>query len=67
MYETIKAGENIIYICIFIYVWENISYMHNNNIGRYSSYLRQFVAGYGFVKPGISTTDVVIGLFYRRK
>ena len=38
MYETIKAGENIIYICIFIYVWENISYMHNNNIGRYFSY-----------------------------
>ena len=41
MYETIKAGENIIYICIFIYVWENISYVHNNNIGRYSSYLWQ--------------------------
>ena len=38
MYETIKAGENIIYKVISIYILENISYMHNNNIGRYSSY-----------------------------
>ena len=30
----------------------------NINVGR------QFVAGYGFGSPGISTTDVVIGLFY---
>ena len=27
-------------------------------------YFHLIVAGYGFGSPGISTTDVVIGLFY---
>ena len=39
-------------------------FMHRSVIGWVIYGGRQFVAGYGFGSPGISTTDVVIGLFY---